>query len=820
MRTLWQDLRFSLRLLAKDRSFTLTALLTLGIAIAANAAMFGIVRSVLLKPLPFPDSSRIVLLYNSYPAAGAPRVGAAVPNLYDRLAGVPALDIQALFRQEGVTYGDANGALRLTSFRATPSFYRLTSARPVLGRVFTDDDGQPGQEHKVLLSYGFWQKTFGGTRSVVGQSIRLNGTPYEVIGVLPADYTFLENDVDIYLPAAFTPDDRSDDRRHSNNWQMVGRLAPGATVSLVQQQVDALNRHLDEQFPEFHQVLKDAQYHTVAVPLQDDVVRDVKKVLYLLWGGVLFVLVIAAVNIANLVIVRASSRSVEMATRHALGADLGRLARQIVTETTVLSLTGGLLGLLAGWWTLRSVASLDLQGLPRGYEVGLDPGHRRRGARADAGRRPGPRRGARVAAAAHERERRAARGRPRRHERPARQPAPAGARDGADGHRAAAARRRGSAARELPRRDAPRPGLPARERRDGDGHAAGQRVSKDSDSAAFVQRALDGIRAVPGVQSAGATDMIPFGNNNNERHPRRGPRHAAGRIAARARERRGGARLLRDDGDQALRGRFFDARDTADATKTAIVDETLAARFWPDQDAVGRRLYFPTDVKNVTTVTPDTQFYLIVGVVKDVQMIDPRPDVKSVGAYYFPYDQATDHYVTFVVRTPGPSSTVQSDIRRVIAGIDPQLPVYQARTMQAWIDRALVGRRIPMLIAMAFGLVALLLAGVGIYGVLAYSVAQRRRELGLRMALGSSLGDVFRLVMFDAGRIIAIGLVLGLVGAFVVGRLMTNLLFGVTPLDPLVIAGMTLTLVGVALVASAIPAWRATTIDPVVVLGR
>ena len=176
--------------------------------------------------------------------------------------------------------------------------------------------------------------------------------------------------------------------------------------------------------------------------------------------------------------------------------------------------------------------------------------------------------------------------------------------------------------------------------------------------------------------------------------------------------------------------------------------------------------------------------------------------------------------MTFVARTAGPSSSVQSDIRRVIAGIDPQLPVYQARTMQAWIDRALVGRRIPMLIAMAFGVVALFLAAVGIYGVLAYSVAQRRRELGLRMALGSSLGDVFRLVMFDAGRIIAIGLVLGLVGAFLVGRLMTNLLFGVTPLDPLVIAAMTLTLVAVAVVASAIPAWRATTIDPVVVLGR
>ena len=626
MRTLWQDLRFSLRLLAKDRSFTLTALLTLGLAIAANAAMFGIVRSVLLKPLPFPDSSRIVLLYNSYPAAGAPRAGTSVPNLYDRLAGVPALDIQALFRPEGATYGDANGAQRLTSFRATPSFFRLTSARPFLGRVFTDADGQPGQEHKVLLSYGFWQKTFGGNRSVVGQSIRLNGTAYEVVGVLPADYTFLENDVDIYLPAAFTPDDRSDNRRHSNNWQMVGRLAPGATVSLVQQQVDALNRHLDEKFPELHQVLKDAQFHTVAVPLQDDVVRDVKKVLYLLWGGVLFVLVIAAVNIANLVIVRASSRSVEMATRHALGADLGRLARQIVTETTALSLTGGLLGLLAGWWTLRWVASLDLQGLPRGYEVGLDS--------ATIGVALGLTLavGLALGVVPAWRLRRMNVNAALREE----------GRGGTSGRRANLVRQAlatvqiaiallllvGAGLLLASFRAVMHLDLGFRPENVATATVTlpASAYPKDADSAAFVQRALDGIRAVPGVQSAGATDMIPFGNNDNsnvvlgEGHVMQPGESLLAPLNAAA-----APGYFETMGIQLLRGRFFDARDTADATKTAIVDETLAERFWPGQDAVGRRLYFPTDLKNVTAITKDTKFYLIVGVVHDVQMIESAP---------------------------------------------------------------------------------------------------------------------------------------------------------------------------------------------------
>jgi hypothetical protein len=305
--TLLQDLRFGLRLLLKDRSFTMTAFLTLAVCIGANAAMFSIVRSVLFKPLPFTDSDRVVLLYNSYPAAGAPRVGAAVPDYFDRLAAVPALQEQALFRREGVTYGDENGAERLVSIRATPSFFHVVGIQPIVGRVFSEADGERGQDRKVLLSYPFWQRKFGGDRGVVGQTIRLNGNAFDVIGVLPVEFTFLQNDVDLFVPASFTPEDKGDNRRHSNNWQMIGKLAPGATLSLVQQQVDALNTANDERFPQFKQILKDAQFHTVCVFLQEDLVRDVKGSLYLLWGGVIFVLVIGSVNIANLVIVRAAA---------------------------------------------------------------------------------------------------------------------------------------------------------------------------------------------------------------------------------------------------------------------------------------------------------------------------------------------------------------------------------------------------------------------------------------------------------------------------------------------------------------------------------
>ncbi len=337
----------------------------------------------------------------------------------------------------------------------------------------------------------------------------------------------------------------------------------------------------------------------------------------------------------------------------------------------------------------------------------------------------------------------------------------------------------------------------------------------------FMERALESIRALPGVEAAGGTSAIPFGGNGNSNVIL-----GEGHVMQPGESLLAPMQLTVTPGYfEAMqiglaKGRLFDARDTADATKTAIIDERLADKFWPGQDAVGRRLYAPSDPKDITKITKDTQFFLIVGVVKNVQMLDPRPDVKAVGAFYFPYAQAPAGGLTLAVRTRAPSSTIQADISRAVNTIDPQLPLSKAQPMQAWIDQALTGRRMPMLIAIAFGIVALFLSSVGIYGVLAYGVAQRRREMGVRMALGGSGSDIFRLVASDGVKIIVVGLLVGLVGAFFVGQLMTNLLFGVTPLDPLVIAGMTLTLVLVALVASIIPAWRATTINPIVVLGK
>lgn len=814
-----QDLRFALRLLAKDRSFTITALLTLAICIGANTAMLSVVRSVLLKPLPFPDSARLVLLYNSYPNAGVPRVGAAVPDYFDRQKAVSALDQHALFRQEGVTVGDEHGAERVESLRATPSLFRMVGARPVQGRVFTEAEGEPGKDRVALVSHGFWQRKFGG-RTLVNDTIRLNGTPYQVVGVLPREFSFLQNDTDVFIPASFPPEEKADDRRHSNNWQMVGRMRAGATIDLVRQQVDSLNAQNSERFPEFRQVLRDAGFRTVVVSLQEDVVREVKSALYLLWGGVFFVLVIGCVNLANLVIVRASGRAREMATRHAIGGDLGRLARQLLTETVVLSGTGGALGVLAGWWALRSLKALSLEELPRGYEIGLDP----------------------VSLAAivsltlviglvlglapAVRLRRMNLNLELRDE----------SRGGTASRRANLLRTAMATAqvaialvvlvgagllfasfREVTRSDFGfRPehvatvtvSLPATAYKD------------DAALVSFEQRALEAIRALPEVESAGGTTLVPFSGNISNSV-----------ILAEGHEMKPGESLLAPSmgivtagyfesmGVKLLGGRFFDRRDTAAAPKAVIIDDRLAKTFWPGRDAVGRRLYRPEDPKDLTSVTPQTVFFTVVGVIKEMQMLDPRGDITPVGIVFYPYEQNAARTLTFTIKARG-AGGVSNSVRAALAQIDPQVPAFRPRSMQEWIDQALVGRRVPMLIAMTFAAVALFLSAVGVYGVLAYGVVQRRRELGVRLALGGTSARIFGLVLAGGVRIVVFGLAIGLAGAYFVGQVMRSQLVNVTPTSPVVLLLVTLILSGVALVASLIPAWRASRIDPIVVLSR
>jgi predicted permease len=816
-----QDLKYSLRILLKDRSFTITALLTLTLCIAANTAMFSIVRSVLLKPLPFPGSERIVFLYNSYPGAGAPRVGAAVPDLFDRLEAVPALDQQALFQNGQRTFGDPNGAEQLNLLAGTPSFYRILQIKPAEGRSFTDEDGEEGKDRKVLLSYGFWKRKFAGNRSVIGQTVQLSGAPFEVVGVMPEGFNFLRNDLDLFLPLTFSAQQKSDQGRHNNNFQMIGRLREGASLEQVRQQVDALNRRNDERFPNFKELLKNAQFRTVSVMLGDDVIRDVKGVLYILWGGVFVVLLIGIVNITNLLIVRSSARTREMATRHAIGGEMGRLARQLLTETMVLAVVSGAIGLVTGWWLLKYVASLNLTQLPRGYEIGLDwvsisaivgltiavgallgiaPVWKLRRMNLNVELREESRGGTASRRANLIRKALAT----------AQVALALGLLVGAGlllaSCKAVMALDLGfdpanvyTAAVSLPPNIYPNP--PA--------------------LITFEQRAMAAIRAIPGVEAAGTTSAVPFSGNINNSV-----------IMAEGYQMKPGESLLAPSSMnvvpgyfeamhvQLAGGRFIGPQDTQGQPLAVVIDDRLARKFWPDQDAVGRRLYRPTDSNDITKITPETQFLNIVGVIKEMRMLDPRPDVTPVGIVYFPWEQQPGRGPTLVIKTSAPMPGLMNLVRKEIAKIDPQTPVFRERTMQEWIDNQLIGRRLPMYIAIAFGVVALLLSVVGVYGVLAYSVVQRQRELGVRMALGSSTGGVFNIVLKDGVKIVGIGVVAGVLFALGAGQLLKSQLYNVAPMNPLVIVGVTVLLTVVAILATMIPAWRASKINPIIVLGK
>jgi predicted permease len=814
------DLRHALRLLVKDRSFTITALLTLAICIGANTAIFSVVESVLLRPLPVPDAERLVLILNGYPNAGAPRAGAAVPDYFDRLAGVDALEEQALYRRSGATFGNESGAERLTSVVGTPSFYRLTGASPQLGSLFSEADAEEGAQRRVLLSHQFWQRAFGGRSDIVGQSVRLNGNVHLVAGVLPADYRVLWNDVDVWLPTQFSANEKSDNGRHSNNWTMVGRLKAGASLATVQQQLNAINAANDERFPQFRQILKDAGYRTDAFMLQADLVRELRPVLYLLWGGVLVVLLIGCVNIANLVMVRASGRAREMATRHAIGATYGRLGRQMLSETVLLAVVGGALGILLGGWALGAVPSLGLDELPRGHEISLDM----MAVVVAAGLTLLV--GVLIGMAPVVRLRLMNVNNTLREE----------GRGGTVSRRTNLVRRGLATAqvslafvlligaglmtasfREVLRIE---PGFEPEGVITAQISLPGVTYPEDSDIAQVSSRLLAAIREIAGVEFAGMTSVMPMTGDYSS-----SVIFAEGYVTAPGESLLAPAQASVSDGyfeamgTKLVRGRFFTPADTADSNPVIIVDQQLAEKFWPGQDPIGRRMYRPTTMEAPTAITPETVFTTVVGVVENVQILGLASGVPMVGAYYYPQTQVPDRGPVIALRTRTAPESVVNALRSKVASINPELPVYDVRTMMELVDQSLIGRRVPMLLATAFAGVALFLSAVGVYGVLAYQVSQRRREIGIRMALGSTAREVFTLVLGDGLKIAAIGVVIGLAGSYFVGRAMESQLYQVAPFDPVVVGGVAVLLTMVASIATLVPARRASKVNPLTALN-
>ncbi|MEW5983755.1 MAG: ABC transporter permease [Acidobacteriota bacterium] len=821
MDVLAHDVRYGARLLWKHKGFTVTALATLAICIGVNTVAFSVVHSVVLKPLPFPGSDRVLVMYNSYPGAGVERASNGVPDYYDRLQGVPAFEELALYNEPDLTIGSTGSVQQVRGMGVTPSFFRLVQARPLLGRIFTEEEDEEGNQRKAILSFALWQELYGGDASVIGRDIRIYGNPYTIVGVLPQDFALLDPRVRLYRPLAFTAQQKSDDRRHNNGWEMIGRLKPGATLEQVQDQINAINAANLERLPHFREILTNAGFTTRVERLQDEVVRPIRKTLFLLWGGAVFVLLIGVINIANLAVARGSVRLKEIATRAALGAGRGRLARQLLTESLLLTAGGAVLGLLMGSWGLGLLSVLHIKRIPRGAQIGLDL----TGvlyvvamsllAAVAIGLIPLAQ-GLRVNLTSVFREdgRALTRGRGGRI-----------LRTGLVASQVAFAlvllTGGGLLMASFRQVLAIRPGFVPDQVVTASVALPGARYPDDASLRAFAERALDKVRTLPGIISAGITNAIPFGSDFSDSV-----------ILAEGYTMQPGESLISGDNMsvtpgyfEAMRvplkeGRFFDDRDTADSPRVIIIDERLARKFFPGTSPIGRRMWRPTSPEAFRDPEKGATYYTIVGVVASIKLRALVDAEERVGSYYRPFSQNTDSGLSFAVRTTVGPDTVKAELRRVVRELDPELPLFDALTMQERIDDSLTSRRSPMLLSAGFSAIALLLAAVGLYGVLAYLVALRTREIGIRMALGSDAARVFRLVFREGALIVALGLIAGSACSWMLGRYLESLLFEVRPMDPPVtaLAGLALTLV--ALIATTLPAWRAARVDPVIALRR
>jgi len=818
MDTFFLDLKYGTRSLWRDKGFALTVLLTFAVCIAANAALFAIVNSVILRPLPVADANAILLMSNDYPNAGVTGGNnSASGDYYDRLREMTVFESQALFRPRDQTVELNGSPQQIRGMLVTPSWFHLLRVSPVLGRPFSEEEGEVGRDQEVILSHGLWGQLYGGDKSVLGRTLRISGRPFTIVGVMPPNFNFIEPEIRLWMPLAFTEEEKT--VHHSNNWYHIGRLKPGATLEQAQAQVNALNQENLERFPEMKELLINAGFRTTVKPLQDLLIAGVKGTLYLLWGGAFLVLLIGGLNIANLALARLAMRRKQIATRIALGAGRAQLVRQLLLENLGLALLGGIAGIALGVGVLRALNAVGLEKFPRAGEVHMD------GTAAlvslalsvGAGIFVGlfPLAGISkigISDALHEESRTGTGGRKSRRVRQLLVTAQVGfaftllmgaglllasfrlllhVDPGFNPNGVV------SASIALPR----------------------ARYSMPEALRDFMNRVLASIRTIPGVSYAGATEAIPLGGNHNDSV-----------ILAEGYQMKPGESLISPLyitvtpgyfealGISMVRGRTFHDRDNETAPRVIIVDQRLARHFWPNSDPIGRRMYFPGDPKDLLKIDEHTVWFTVVGVARTLRYENLDDSGATVGAYYLCNAQQPARTFTFALKTAGDPASVVRALRTEISRLDPDLALFDIHSMPERIDLSLSSRRTSMLLANAFGGVALFLASLGIYGVLAYLVAQRTREIGIRMALGSTRTGILRLVLREGSKLVAAGFILGIAGAASLQKAVASQIYGTGPFNPLVLAGVMALLGGIALVACAVPARRAMGVDPVVVL--
>lgn len=801
------SLRQTLRRLARERGFTATVVLTLALCIGANVAIFAVVDAVLVRALPFSEPDRLVTAVNAYPGAGVERAGASLPNYYDRKEAIKAFASTAIIQGGSATVGDAGAPQRVDRARVSPEFFATLGVPLAMGRTFTEEEMFYKASNVAILTDGYWRAHFAADPTVLGKTFTVDSQPVTVIGVLPPGFRYLSEKAQFFVPAASNPDDRKPDRRHSNNFSLIARLAPGASIATAQAQIDAFNAEQIKDDP-FAHLIKGAGFSTRVFSLHADHVRDVRPILLILQGGVLFLLLIGGVNLVNLLLIRASGRAKEIAVRQALGASRRDIANGVVLETVMLAAIGGVLGLAIGAAGVQLLASLGTDQLPLGATVALD-------ARVSAVALAGSiavglalavpviwfNSHTHLAPVLHAESRGGTITRSTqrlRHAFIVTQVALAyvllaGA---------------GLLGLSLQRVLETKPGFNADQVLTGQISLPWKNYPESKPRLAFVERLLTELRAQPGVVAVGLSTNLPMtGDTSNNATAVEGVEIKPGDTIRAHYTSSGVGDYWRALNIPLIEGRVLEDADNHREQRVCVVDQDFAQRYWPGQSALGRRL------ANGPTFE-EKEAYTIVGVVGNVKQTN-LAETAAQGAIYFPYQHYAATSFSVVIRSTLPAATLAPMLQKTVLQLDSALPVNDIKPMQAWVDESVVVRRSPAVLAAIFAAVALVLAAIGTYGVLAYAVNQRRREIGVRMALGAQPRQVLGQFLGLGARLLFAGTALGLVGAWGVGRAMKSQLFGVDAMHLGVLGVTASVLLLVVLAATFLPSHRASRVSPI-----
>jgi putative ABC transport system permease protein len=801
IRTVVSDIRYAIRVLFHAPSFTIGVILVLSLGIGANAAIFSIVNTVLLRPLPFEQPHRLVRLFHVPPQATFPGLkwfSVSPANFYDWQQRAQLFDGMALYRFQQFALNADGNAEAVVAGAVGAGFFEIVRARPALGRTFLPEEDAPGRGHVVVLSDRFWRSHFHGAPEVIGRSLPLDGEPYAIVGVMPARFSIKGWGVagsDLWVPLALTDEQRS--VRDNHNEAVAARLKPGVDVARAQAEMDAISRRLEAEYPQAN-----TGWGAAVVPLQELIVGDIRRPLVLLLAAVALVLLIACANVGNLLYARTLARRKELAIRAALGAGRGRVFQQLLVESLLLSTGGGIAGLLLARFALDAGGALLANQVPRADELQLDWRVLAFVAAASvltgvlAGVLPAIRAGrADLGDALKE----------------------GGRSDAAVGlgtrrllivgevalsllllMGAGLMIRTLSALRSVDAGFDPRGVLTLRLRLPKARYATPARIT------AFYDEALRRLRALPAIESAAAVDDLPVQGGSVQ------PIVLEGRAELLPRDQPTvSVRKITPGYLQTMRIPLLRGRDVAAAdTEVMLVSRSAARLLWGDDDPIGRRVTLPLQSK--------TQLKQVIGIVGDVKQGElAEPAMPTV--YEFTHEHGWNS-LAIVARTSVVPESMAPSIVAAIHAVDPEQPVEDIRSMAAVLNETLSSQRFTALLLGLFAGVALVLATLGIYSVLSYIVRGRSREIGIRTALGARTSDVIRLVVIEGMTPTAIGIVIGALGALASGRLLAQLVFGVSPWDPLTLFVVAAALGLVALLASLIPAYRAARLDPQAVL--